>query len=134
MDLNDLLYYGAMEQEQNNNAIERFNERWKRLGNIQNDLAEKFVDELLGKLSGDDHDALMPHVEEVLTWQNDINERLDIAEDKHLTEYAMHLKNIAMLAIKLCKKYKIYDDITSFKYSEREQIIQLNGEDLYFLG
>jgi len=134
MDMQDLLYMGAMEQERSSNAIERFNDRWERLGNIQTDIAEKFVDEVLGKLSGKDHDELMPHIEEVLTWQKNINDNLARVEDKHLSEYAKHLKNTAMLAIGLCKKYKVYDDIKALKYIEKHQMLKLNGDDFYFFG
>jgi len=76
----------------------------------------------------------MSHVEAMLDWQNEINKHLDVAEDKHLSEYAMHLKNTAMLAIQFCQQYQIYDDIRSLEYHEGEQMIQLNGEDLYYLG
>ena len=134
MDMQDFLYRGAMEQERSNNTVEQFNERWQRLGNIHDDIAEKFIDEVLGNLNGDDYDALMPHIEEVLTWQKKINQNLDQAQEKHLSEYATHLKNTAMLAIELCKKYEIYGDIKSFEYIEQSQILKLNGEDFYFFG
>jgi len=125
---------GAMEQERSNAAIERFNERWERLGNIQVDISEKFINNLLSKLNGKDHDELMPHIEEVLTWQKTINDNLENAKDKHLSEYAKHLKNTAMLAIRLCKRHEIYNDIESFKYIEQKHMLKLNGDDFYFFG
>ena len=129
MDIQDLLYRGAMEQERSNDAVGQFNERRQRLGNIHDDITE-----VLGNLNGDDYDALMPHIEEVLTWQKEINENLDQAQDKHLSEYATHLKNTAMLAIELCKKYEIYGDIKSFEYIEQIQLLKLNGVAFYFFG
>jgi len=39
-----------------------------------------------------------------------------------------------LLAIQFCQQYQIYDDIRSLEYHEGEQMIQLNGEDLYYLG
>jgi len=71
MDIQDLLYRGAMEQERSNDAVGQFNERRQRLGNIHDDITE-----VLGNLNGDDYDALMPHIEEVLTWQKEINGNL----------------------------------------------------------
>jgi len=134
MDMNDLLYYGAMKQEQSNDAIESFNTRWQRLCEIQDDLEERFVDVLLAEVSDDESELLDLCVDKALSWQQDINERLDIAEDKHLTEYASHLQKTALTALKLCKKYKVYNDIKSFCYDANERMIKLNDKDLYFLG
>jgi len=133
MDFKDLVYYGMMEAEQASGAA-LFNIRWQRLVEIQNNLAERFVDTVSGELAEEDNKRLMSHVEAMLDWQNEINKHLDVAEDKHLSEYAMHLKNAAMLAIQFCQKYQIYDDIRSLEYHEGEQMIQLNGENLYYLG
>lgn len=134
MDINDSADCAMMQHEKSSQAVIQFNERWKRLEAIQDDIAENFINELLGNLSNDDNDELMSHVEDILTWKKDMNERLDLAENKHLSEYAKDLKETAMLAIKLCQKYEIYNDIKSFQYHGSRQIIELNGESLYFFG
>jgi len=134
MDTSDLLYYGMMNQELSDDESQQFNLRWKRLCAIQEDLAGRFVDIILEQLNDKDNALLLPSVEEVISWQCDINERLDTAEDKHLTEYAMHLKDATLVALKLCKKYGVYNDIESFAYNAANETIELNGEVLYYLG
>jgi len=48
MDFKNLVYYGMMEAEQaSGGAAALFNIRWQRLVEIQNDLAERFVDQCL---------------------------------------------------------------------------------------
>ncbi|MDX8398144.1 MAG: hypothetical protein R8K49_07495 [Mariprofundaceae bacterium] len=134
MSIKDFLYYGAMTQEQTNDVIEQFNVRWKRLNDIQNDLADRFVDSVLNRLSDSDSALLMAHIERVLAWQKDINDSLDSAESKHLSEYAFHLKNTTLIALRLCREYEVYNDIESFNYNAETQVVELNDEDLYFLG
>lgn len=134
MNINDSSDYAMMQEEKSSKTAIQVNERWKRLEGIQDDISENFINELLGVLSNDDNDELMAHVEDILTWKKDINERLDLAENKHLSEYAKDLKETAMLAIKFCQKYEIYNDIKSFKYHASRQVIELNEEALYFFG
>ncbi|MDX8397320.1 MAG: hypothetical protein R8K49_03265 [Mariprofundaceae bacterium] len=134
MDMQDAQGPEPMAQEKSKDTAGKFNERWERLGHIQADLTEKFINEVLGQLSSEEHDEFMPHIEEILGWQKKIHDNFSEVSSKHLSAYAQHLKNTAMLAIKLCKKYEIYNDINSVNYTDNSQILSLNNEEFYFFG
>jgi len=45
--------------------VERFNERWHRLSDIQNKIANDFVDEIIEDLRGKELDKLMLYIDEM---------------------------------------------------------------------
>ncbi len=115
-------------------AVERFNERWNRLTDIQNKVANAFVDEVIEDINAKELEKLMSHINEMQFWNKEINENIDIAKNSHLSKYATRIKNVALMSIKLCKKYKKYSDIETVEYIAKEKMLYLNGEEFYYFG
>lgn len=136
MDINDLLYYGVManDNKQAANALAQVNARWKLLVDIHHDLQERFIDKVLVQLNDKDKLMLIPRLKKIATLKQYVFDHMETVEARYLHQYAFCLKEAAMLAIKMCKKYKVYDDIESFKYNAETKMVELNGEGLYFLG
>ena len=96
-------------RRQSYNSIQKFNERWARLQRIQNLVSNDFVDELLSEndsLTEKEYDTLIGRIEEMRAWVEAISDGIDIATNAHLSKYATHIKNVALMAIKLCRKYE----------------------------
>ncbi len=53
--------------------------------------------------------------------------------EQHLKNYAVAVRKLAIVAMKLCQKYCIYSDIQSVTYDSRRKMIMLNGNDHYSL-
>ncbi|MDX8387002.1 MAG: hypothetical protein R8M46_00515 [Ghiorsea sp.] len=136
MNIKNLLYYNLMtnDNKQATDALAQFNARWKLLVDIHNDLQERFIGRVLVKMNGKDRLIFTHHLNKIETLQKHIFDNVKTVEPTILHQYAFNLKETAILAIKMCKKYKTYDDIKSFKYNTDSKMIELNGEDLYFLG
>lgn len=115
-------------------AIDKLNERWFRLVEIQNIMAKDFVDEVIEDLDGNDAGELLSLIDDMQFWNKDINEKIHLANNSHLSKYATCIKKVALLSIKLCMKYGAYSDIESVRYDAKEKMIYLNNDSLYYLG
>ena len=63
-----------------------------------------------------------------------INETIDTATNRDLGRYATSIKNVALVTLGLCKKYRVFNDVDTYGYDSRKKMIQINGEDFYYLG
>ena len=136
------VYWARMELQsgpynrQSYNAVQRFNERWGRLQKIQNMVVNDFVHELASvqdSLTTKEYDKLMERIEDMQGWADAISESIDIATNAHLSKYATRVKNVALMAMKLCGKYQVYGDIDSVSYDAKRKMIVLNEQDFYYL-
>jgi len=109
-------------------------DRFELLTDVHENLQQRFIAKLLEQLSEKDKLELTPLIEKMETLKKHISEHIKTAEARDLHQYTFCLKEAAMLALKLCKKYKVGIDIKSFSYNAKTRMIELNGEDLYFLG
>ena len=124
-------------RRQSYESIQKFNERWARLQRIQDLVSDNFVDELASindSLTKKENDTLVERLEEMRAWVEAISEDIDIATNAHLSKYATRIKSVALMAIKLCRKYEVYNDVDSVSYDAKRKMILLNEDDLYFLG
>ena len=118
-------------------AVQRFNERWQRLGKIQNMVADDYIDGLSSvqdAMTMKEYEKLTERIEDMQGWAAAIGESIDIANNGHLSKYATRIKNVALAAIKLCIKYQVYSDLESVSYDAKGKMILVNGEDFFFLG
>ena len=100
-------------------------------------VSDNFVDELASindSLTKKENDTLVERLEEMRAWVEAISEDIDIATNAHLSKYATRIKSVALMAIKLCRKYEVYNDVDSVSYDAKRKMILLNEDDLYFLG
>ena len=81
-----------------------------------------------------EYERLMERIEDMQAWATAISDSIDIANNGHLSKYATRVKNVALMAIKLCMKYQVYDDIDSASYDAGRKMIILNEQDFFFLG
>jgi len=115
-------------------AAERFNERWKRLGRIQNMIAEDFVDEIIEDLEGREAVKLSSLIDDMQSWNREIDRNIDLAKNADLSKYATRIKKVGLFAIGLCKNHGKYTDIEDFFYDTKEKMMYINGEAFYYLG
>ena len=124
-------------RRQSNAAVQRFNERWQRLQKIQNMVADDYVNGLVSvqeSLTQKEYDKLVERIRDSQEWADVIEKGIDVAVNADLSKYATSVKNVALMAIKLCIKYNVYDDIDSVSYDAGRKMIILNGEDFFLLG
>lgn len=114
--------------------VERFNERWHRLGDIQNKIANDFVDEIIEDLRGKELDKLMLYIDEMQSWVEFIEGNIDTVNNSHLSKYATRIKNVGIFSMKMCKKYEKYSDISTVEYNAKEKMIYMDNESFYYFG
>jgi len=145
MEYEDVLFYSWQERDQlqkeyakadnaNNISSEQFNAHWDLLEKIHNDLLDRFVRPVIDQLSDDARSIMMSRVENAVSKHDYIEYHIEAATFRDLSSYAGHLKNMSLMAIELCQFHKVYDDIESICFYEKDQKIMMNGESLYFLG
>ena len=118
-------------------AVQRFNERWQRLGKIQNMVGDDYVDGLtsvIDSITEKEFQKLQTQIEDMQAWATAIGESIDAAKNGHLSKYTTRIKNVALTAIKLCIKHHVYDDNQSVEYHAKRKMILLNGEDFFYFG
>ncbi len=130
MDISNLLYQGLMEGGKSKENQARF----ARLTDVHHDLDARFIARVLEQLNDRDKRNLTPRIEKIESLQQHISEHIQTVETRYLQQYAFCLKEAALLAMKLCQKYKVCREMKSFNYNAVTRMIELNGEDLYFLG
>ena len=108
--------------------------RFELLLEIHNDLQQRFLAKVQVKLNEKDKQQLTPRIEKIESLKKSISEHIKTVESRDVHQYAFNLKESVMLTLKLCKKYKVGTDINSFDYNDKTRMIELNGEDLYYLG
>lgn len=137
------VYWARMElqntryKRQSYSGIQRFNERWERLGKIQNIVSDDYIDTLqpvINSITEKEWERLTNYIDDMKDWELAISNDIEIASYSHLSKLATRLKKVALTAIKLCKKYKVYGDIHTVSYDAKEKMIILNGQDFFFFG
>ena len=115
---------------------EQFNQRWNRLVRMHHNLLNDFVCPVVdsGKLTSSESSELEKRLLEMKSWFDTINADVNNARQNDLARYATSLRNVALEAIRSCKKYGVYEDIQSVEYRIQRKMIILNGKDLYFIG
>jgi hypothetical protein len=114
--------------------IEYFNWRWHKLVNIHQLVVNDFLKPLQpvsANMSATEYAKLTQYTRRMDYWHEEINQNINQATQKHLSQYATSIKNVAMTSMKLCKKYGVYSDIESLEYVSTEKTIYLNGEQHY---
>jgi len=145
MEYEDVLFYSWQEREQlqreyakadnaNNTSSTEFNAHWHLLIDIHNDLLDRFVRPVIDKLSDDAQFIMMSRIENIAGRHQYIDNNIEAATSRDLSNYAGDLKNMSLLAIELCQFHEVYNDIESVSFNDKTQKIVMNGEDLYFLG
>ncbi|MBL7004565.1 MAG: hypothetical protein ISR69_11120 [Gammaproteobacteria bacterium] len=113
-------------------AVEKFNERWDRLGDIRNKILKNFIDGLT--VNEAEYKKLNSLVESMNYLNDSINQNINDSNNSHLSKYATAIKRVAMLSIKLCIKYRIYSDINAIEYNAKEKVVYVNNEEFYYFG
>ncbi len=130
MNINNLLSQGLM----GNGKRQENNARFESLLDIHHDLQQRFIARVLGQLNDEDKLKLNPRIEKMANLKKHIADHIKTVGAGDLHQYAFCLKEAALLAMKLCQKYRVCNDIKTFNYNAVTRMIELNGEDLYFLG
>jgi len=117
-----------------NGNQQEIKDRFELLVEIHDDLQQRFIAKMQVPLNDKDKLKFMPRIEKIESLKKHISEHIKTVEVRDLHQYAFCLKEAAMLTLKLCKKYKVCTDIKSFDYNAKTRMIELNGEELYFLG
>jgi len=130
MNMNHMLSQGLMkiDNKQENNT------RFESLVDIHEDLQQRFITKVLAQLNDKDALQLTDRIKKIETLKQQISEHTKSIETRDLHQYAFSLKEAAMLAMKLCKAYKVYNNMKSINYNAETRMIELNGEELYFFG
>ena len=113
-----------------------FDDRWNRLIDNQNKISDNFIDELAefqDQQTQEEYDTLMSYIEEMNDQNRYINEIIDTATNRDLGHYAKTIKNVALVTLGLCQKYRVFNDVDTYGYDTGEKTIQINGEDFYYL-
>ena len=127
--------FGWLQAEQQIARSNAFNERWDQLTKIRKLIYNDFVTPALtNPLTPNEHAKLCQYGTEMAEWQTLINNDIETANQHDLNKFATSIKKTALKAIKLCIKYKNYDNITSVNYNAQTKMIQINGKDYYYLG
>jgi hypothetical protein len=129
--------FGWIQAERTAARIGRFNERWHRLTTIHDYVRNELLtplDTASAKFTPLERGRLIGYASAMGEWFNAINSNVSNARQNHLSRYATAIKITAMRAIGLCKKYGVYNDITSYHYDARRKCVMLNGQELYYLG
>ena len=116
---------------------EEFDERWNRLIDIQNKIADNFIDELAeyqDQQTQEEYDTLMSYIGVMQDQNRHINETMVRATNRDLGRYAKSIKNAALVTLGLCQKYKVFNDIETYGYDADKKVVQISGEDFYYLG
>lgn len=127
--------YDAARRDQQ--RIDRFNEKWKRLNAIAEEVREHCVLPLVlmsADLNGKELDKLQDHWNDVVDWSSAIANDIDGAQLRHLSQYATAIKRVTLYAVKLCQKYSVLNDIESVRYNAASKSILINEEDFFYLG
>jgi hypothetical protein len=117
-----------------NSATERWNERWSRLGDIQNILAESFIDAVWDDLTDKEYEKMDKLVTDMQLHVSKISCNMEGARQGDLSKYATRIKNAGVFAIKMCIKYEVYNNIESVEYNTKEKMIYLDSTEYLYLG
>lgn len=137
---NPIYWVGRHLQDQRRQAararsVDKFNEKWSRLNEIYDHLANNFIEPLNGRsVSESISDKLVSLLDTVKYLRKDIAENIDDCQMSDLSKYATSLKKLALFSFKLCKDLNVYDDINDASYDAIEKSVFLNGKRIYFLG
>lgn len=116
-------------------SVTKFNEKWNRLNSIKTFIAEDFIQKLNGHdVTERENIKLNELWSSVLENQLYIAENINTCSSSDLSKYATSLKQLALHAIKLCKKLNLCDDIITCEYIAADKSIFINGNLLYDLG
>ena len=127
--------FGWIEAERQIARAHAFNERWEQLIKIRELIYDDFVVPALSNpLTPTENAKLCEYGTDMAEWQALINNDIETANQHDLNKFATSIKKTALKAIKLCIKYKNYDNLTSVNYNAQTKTIQINGKDYYYLG
>ena len=88
-----------------NNAIERFNERWRRLQNIHDDVMSQFIVPLQDyEISQKDFDLLCNANDQAREIRSFISANINTCRVTELSKYATQIKKMALIAMEACKE------------------------------
>lgn len=118
-----------------NNTIERFNERWKRLQLIYDDALEKFVKPLQGfEVTPKEFQTLSNANEHARELRQHIGDHINTCSKGDLSKYATQIKKLALTSIQICHAKGVYDNISCVTYSTEQSAILFGQEIFYFFG
>ena len=139
--MNSGLYWVSKHLESNrrvtskNNAIERFNERWRRLQNIHDDVMSQFIVPLQDyEISQKDFDLLSNANDQAREIRSFICANINTCRVTELSKYATQIKKMALIAMEACKENDLYNNLDDISYSKEQGAITLSGEVFYFLS
>jgi hypothetical protein len=118
-----------------NDAIARFNERWKRLQNIYEDVLSQFVKPLQEyEVTAKEFQSLAKYNETARALRQEIARDINNSSQAALSKYATQIKALAMTAIPICHAKGIYNNIGDAQYSVKDRAISFDGSAIYFFG
>lgn len=121
-------------------AVDQFNERWRRLIDTHKIIINICIEPLNGRYVKESIALdLATFTKKAVELRELINTNLAIDDAyvlmaSELTKYATCIKEIALLASKVCTELQIYDDIKNARYDASSKTILLNGSLAYFIG
>lgn len=126
---------GQRSQAAKVNAANRFNEKWHRLNDCIDKVQKFFIQTLVDiGMSQTEWDKLDTAWLEMKVWRDQIATNINTCKTGDLSRLATAFKKVALLAIGLCQKYKIYPDINTVTYDAKSKSICINNDQMYFLG
>lgn len=128
---------GAQQFARESAHVERFNQRRAQLGNVHALATQDFGIPLLQGASDRMTPKELQKIEELANNANYqgqfLMDHVGEANERHLNDYAIAIKRLVIVAMKLCQKYNVYSDIYSVTYDGKRKMIMLNGKDQYCL-
>jgi hypothetical protein len=117
--------------------VERFNQRRAQVGSAHALAIQDFAIPLLqgasDRMTPKEHQKIEELTKNANYRGEFLMDHVGEANDRHLNDYAIAIKRLAIVAMKLCQKYSVYSDIYSVTYDARRKMIMLNGKDQYCL-
>jgi len=119
----------------NNNAVEKFNDRWFRLQKIHDDVMNQFVIPLQDfEISQKDFDQLSKSSDLARELRASIKANINTCSVSELSKYATQIKKMALIAMEACRFNDVYNNLTDITYSTESKGITVSGQIFYFLG
>lgn len=128
---------GAQQVARESEHVERFNQRRARVGSVHALAIQDFAIPLLqgasDRMTPKEHQKIGELTNNANYQGEFLMDHVGEANERHLNDYAIAIKRLAIVAMKLCQKYRVFSDICSVTYDARRKMIILNGNDHYCL-
>lgn len=116
--------------------VQIFNARWERLNSYADRVTPEFYRPLWdsGKMTTKEVLKLGNLISEMHDLRHAINDEIEHAQQKHLSQYATSIKNALLNTAKLCKKYSVLRDLKSVRYDAPTKSIMINERETFYFG